>query len=245
MRIRRPLSRFVMRFVAVSTLVGLTAAVGLLALNISRPGLIRRAIQNPSKLSDCPTETADGLAAGEFSASELAAGEPASRPASEGATDAASPPPVAPDRLVKLSPIKVVVKPWVGRHHVYGVFSLPIDQARWSVVDGQLVANNGQSPPIITINLPGRQTYCAAVVQIEPHWVGLPDQPDRRVVIGLMHTRTAWWLMAHGQKGDLENPNNWSIVLPAAQNSTQNSIQNPAPAQDPTPNVKNATPENT
>jgi hypothetical protein len=127
------------------------------------------------------------------------------------------------------------------------VFSLPIDQARWSVIDGHLVANNGQSPPIITINLPGRQTYCAAVVQIEPHWVGLAERPDRRVVIGLMHTRTAWWLMAHGQKGDLENANNWSLVLPAIQNLAPKSTQNPAPApaQNPHPSAKNSTPENT
>jgi hypothetical protein len=166
------------------------AALGLVALGlVGTVGLLKwrgvslaQVTQHPGTLSEC---SADGESENQ-PAREQPPGEQA------GASGA------------QQRPVKVVVKPWAGRHHVYGVFILPDSTSQTT---GQAT---GQ-PPYITINIPGRQTYCAAVVQVDPSWVGLPDRPGQQVVIGLLHTRTAWWLLGHGQKADLQNPENWSL----------------------------------
>jgi hypothetical protein len=152
--------------------LGLVGTAGLLKW---RGVSIAQVTQHPGTLSECSAEP-DNQA-------------PGTQPAASSA-----------DGPAQQRPVKVVVKPWAGRHNVYGVFTLPITDP-----SSQAVA------PYITIHIPGRQTYCAAAVTVDPSWVGLPDRPGQQVVIGLLHTRTAWWLLGHGQKADLQNPENWSL----------------------------------
>jgi hypothetical protein len=173
--------------------------VGLVGLLKSRGVSIAELAQHPGTLSDCPADVASDLENPAFGARPARAASVAQRP------------------------IKVVVKPWAGRHNVYGVFSLPI---------GDPSSQTGGPPPYITIDLPGRQTYCAAVVKIDPSWVGLPDRPDQEVVIGLLHTRTALWLLGHGQKADLQNPENWSLHQRSGQPSPA-AVKPPPPDRDP------------
>ncbi len=95
-----------------------------------------------------------------------------------------------------LRPIKVMVEPWEGRHKTYGVFVLPASQ---------------RIPEHVAISVPGRQTYCGRVVKIHPEWVGLEERADQQVVVGLLRTRTALWLVGQGRKQDLQNPQNWQL----------------------------------
>ncbi|NJM46688.1 MAG: hypothetical protein HC860_11480 [Alkalinema sp. RU_4_3] len=95
-----------------------------------------------------------------------------------------------------LRPVKVVVEPWEGRHKTYGVFVLPADQ---------------RVPSHVAIEVPGKQTYCGRVVKINPHWVGLEERSDQQVVVGLLRTRTALWLVGSGKRGDLLDRENWRL----------------------------------
>jgi hypothetical protein len=95
-----------------------------------------------------------------------------------------------------LRPIKVVAEPWEGRHKTYGVFVLPA---------GKPV------PSHVAIEVPGKQTYCGRVVKINPNWVGLEERADQQVVVGLLRTRTALWLVGSGKRGDLLDRENWRL----------------------------------
>lgn len=98
---------------------------------------------------------------------------------------------------VTARPVKVVVEPWEGRHKTYGVFVLPGDKA---------------VPGYVAIEVAGKQTYCGRVVKINPRWVGLEEERDRVVVVGLLRTRTALWLVGNGKRGELLDRGNWRLV---------------------------------
>ncbi|MBE9028224.1 hypothetical protein IQ266_00455 [filamentous cyanobacterium LEGE 11480] len=110
----------------------------------------------------------------------------------------------------KLHPLKVVVEPWEGRHNVYGVFVIP---------------KGHRSDRFVTITFDDRQTYCGSIVPVDPSWVNMKVQPGQQVVLGLLRTRTAIWLLTNGKKSQLEQPASWTL---STQKPTYSRVSNSA-----------------
>jgi len=96
-------------------------------------------------------------------------------------------------------PVKVVVQPWFGRHHVYGVFMVPAryrDENRYRTTmnirgaDGQFVVGEG-----------GEQVLGGDIVIEEGRYAKQMYIP----------TRVALWALVTGQFGDLRTPCNWTL----------------------------------
>jgi hypothetical protein len=95
-------------------------------------------------------------------------------------------------------PVKTVVKPWRGQHHVYGNFIIP---------------KGYRSYGFFTLTLPGKKTYCGTlrkIKNISPP--GLDIQPKTSLIRGYLNTRTALWLIIQGHLNDLKNPQNWKLI---------------------------------
>jgi hypothetical protein len=104
-------------------------------------------------------------------------------------------------RVTEARAIKVVVQPWRGPHHVYGLFIIPnrfIDTKRYAV----------------TISVEGVVVYCM--------WVEKSVRQTRRVISAerveslvpeYLPTRVAMWFLINRRLGDLRRPENWAIVF--------------------------------
>ncbi|MGV0023631.1 hypothetical protein [Phormidesmis priestleyi] len=110
-----------------------------------------------------------------------------------------------------IHPTEVIVKPWRGRHHVYGVFVLPPGY---------------EATDFFQISLEDGGSYCGKVAGLDNL---VPDpsvdssdlsfwklQSDRVVVLGRLRTRTALWLISKGKNGQLNHPQNWSLQIEKA-----------------------------
>ena len=96
---------------------------------------------------------------------------------------------------------KVVVQPWKGRHHVYGIFMIPQshkDERKYSIVYSVRGFDDKFTPGR------GPETEYAEGVVAEPgHYL-------KRVYVP---TRVALWFLLTGQFGDLRVPCNWALVF--------------------------------
>lgn len=96
------------------------------------------------------------------------------------------------------NPVKIVVKPWRGQHHVYGNFIVP-----------KGYKNNG----FFSITLPDQKTYCGALHPIADISMSrLDTQPKNSHLRGYLNTRIALWIIMQGHFNDLKNPQNWKVV---------------------------------
>lgn len=107
-----------------------------------------------------------------------------------------------------IHPTQVVVRPWRGRHQVYGVFVLPpgYEATRFFQFSSQDAGS-----------------YCGKLSGLD-HFIPDPSvdssdtpfwepQGDRVVVLGYLRTRTAWWLISKGKNGQLNHRENWSLRI--------------------------------
>jgi len=100
----------------------------------------------------------------------------------------------------RIHPQKVVVRPWKGRHQVYGVFVLP----------NEYQANNA-----VVVNIEGISTYCGGkpIPKVKDEFQGVYAQPGERIVVAYFRTRTASWLIAQGRMEELKQPRNWLLSI--------------------------------
>ena len=100
----------------------------------------------------------------------------------------------------QVQPHKVIVKPWRGRHQVYGIFVLP---------PGYKASNS------FMVTVQGASTYCGG----KPFAVagnvfeGVYAKPGERIVVGHFRTRTATWLIAQGKIDQLKQQRNWMLSV--------------------------------
>jgi hypothetical protein len=95
---------------------------------------------------------------------------------------------------------QVVVQPWRGRHHVYGVFGIPVSYKRDRLYRAKLVIH-GFSKEFAEVSSEGGDKY--------------NDRDDsenyeKRVYLP---TRTALWFLLIGRFGDLKIPCHWWLVI--------------------------------
>jgi len=119
-------------------------------------------------------------------------------------TSACDPEMAAHSDVRTIHPTRVVVRPWQGPHHVYGVFMVPNrynDDRRYSA----------------TLSVRGFDTEFAA--RRSPRHDDGEDvalaAPGHQVKRGYVPTRVALQLLFAGQFGDLRAPCNWALVFAA------------------------------
>ncbi|WP_174764050.1 MULTISPECIES: hypothetical protein [unclassified Anabaena] len=95
-----------------------------------------------------------------------------------------------------LHPEKVVVRPWLGQHHVYAVFMLP---------------NNYVYDRLITINLPVNKKFCGITINPSQTIDEINAKPGHYLVKGYLQTRTALRLISTGKINDLKQIKSWQL----------------------------------
>ncbi|MCM0590314.1 MAG: hypothetical protein HEQ35_15035 [Gloeotrichia echinulata IR180] len=94
-------------------------------------------------------------------------------------------------------PEKLVIQPWNGRHHVYGIFMIP---------------NGYENDHSFTLSIPGNQTYCGSIVNYENlRNVGIYPPPGYSLMKGYVNTRVAFWLILQGKGYQLKQPSSWRL----------------------------------
>ncbi|KAM3090523.1 hypothetical protein ACKFKG_29330 [Phormidesmis sp. 146-35] len=100
-----------------------------------------------------------------------------------------------------------MVKPWRGRHQVYGIFVLPPGY---------------NATEFFQISLKDAGSYCGTVSGLDDFIIDTAIAPDEllveewkndRLVVGRLRTRTALWVMSKGKQDLLNLPQNWSLQL--------------------------------
>ena len=101
----------------------------------------------------------------------------------------------------RIHAVKVVVQPWLGRHHVYGIFMVPLRYRSGRSYSGTLSVQSfkGEFPPD---QQPEVQRVDDVVVE-----------PGYYLVQGYLPTRVALWFLLTGQLGELRSPCNWNLTF--------------------------------
>jgi hypothetical protein len=96
--------------------------------------------------------------------------------------------------------LKVVVKPWLGRHQVYGIFPLPFEKC------------NRSEPVLLTIK--GVGNYCQRAKYTNPHqhFEGIDAPPGYALTRYPLRTRTTLLSTSKGLLGQLKQPQNWTVT---------------------------------
>ena len=94
-------------------------------------------------------------------------------------------------------PEKIVIEPWRGQHHVYGVFQIP---------GGYL------NDKLLKLEIPGSRTYCGILayggtVTID----GVRAKPGHYLMKGFLNTRFALKLILQGKEEELKQSENWKL----------------------------------
>ncbi|MEL7241199.1 MAG: hypothetical protein AAGM40_02470 [Cyanobacteria bacterium J06573_2] len=95
------------------------------------------------------------------------------------------------------NPEKIIVEPWKGQHHVYGVFQIP---------GGYL------NDKMLKIQIPGSRTYCGILayggtIALD----GVKAKPGHYLMKGMLNTRFALKLIFQGKEEELKQPQNWKL----------------------------------
>jgi len=96
---------------------------------------------------------------------------------------------------------KVVVQPWLGKHHVYGVFMVPEQYKH-------------KNKYMVRMTVHGFDGYFAVGEGSDKQYMDdALAAPGRSLLRGYLPTRVALWFMVNGLFGDLRHPCNWLLVL--------------------------------
>jgi len=96
--------------------------------------------------------------------------------------------------------IRIVVQPWWGPHHVYGVFDIPVRYKRDRLYTTKLVIH-GFSGEFSETSPEG------GVISKSP------SEPGYYIKRMSLPTRTALWFLVTGRFGDLRMPCHWWLVI--------------------------------
>lgn len=102
--------------------------------------------------------------------------------------------------LHTIRPTEVVVAPWRGRHHVYGIFTVPerFEQDQLSS---------------LSLTIRGFPVeFSVESHEDEDHDTGIPE-PRYYLKRVYVPTRTALWFLGTGRFGDLRSPCHWWLVF--------------------------------
>ena len=105
------------------------------------------------------------------------------------------------DDVSRIRATKVVVRPWLGEHHVYGVFLVP-----------KHYYNTGNYVAILTVRGLDRH-FPAGGDAVTKHVDDIVADSQHYVLRSYLHTRVALWFLANGLFGDLQRPCNWTVMF--------------------------------
>lgn len=96
-------------------------------------------------------------------------------------------------------PLKIVVKPWLGRHQVYAIFEIPVQQFPQGV---------------LKVNIEGLGALCGGVTQVRFGGSEIDGQlpgAGHYLIKANLRTRVfIWAFIRQGMEG-LEDPKNWAL----------------------------------
>lgn len=95
-----------------------------------------------------------------------------------------------------IHPEKIVVKPWVGQHHVYGIFMIP---------------GGYRNDYFLTVTIDGKDVHCGVLKYIGTNFAGINAQSGSYLMQGYLNTRVALKLIAKGKGNQLKQPENWKL----------------------------------
>jgi hypothetical protein len=102
---------------------------------------------------------------------------------------------------------KVVLRPWLGHHHAYGIFLVP-DQYRDPEYSATLTVLGMTDPANLRQHL-----VSLSDGSVKVHGETITTEPGRYVVHEHIRTRVALWLLVTGHFGDLRATCNWALAL--------------------------------
>jgi len=99
----------------------------------------------------------------------------------------------------KIRPGKVIVRPWLGQHHAFGIFMVPLRYRSGRTYSGTISVES-----FVSEFIPDSQPR---VQQVED----MVAEPGYYLVRGYIPTRIVLWFLLSGQFGDLRTPCNWTL----------------------------------
>ena len=94
-------------------------------------------------------------------------------------------------------PEKIVVKPWVGPHNVYGIFMIP---------------SGYRNDFFFTVTIDKTEVHCGVMDEAATKFAGgVNAKPGYSVMKGLLNTRVALQLIIQGKADQLKQPQNWRV----------------------------------
>jgi hypothetical protein len=103
---------------------------------------------------------------------------------------------------------KVIVQPWRGRHHVYGIFMIP-DEYKQS--------------PFFLVTVQGAGSYCSKQFGHKKNFDDVFAEPGTYLVRKFIRTRTVLRLMLQGFYFHLNDKQNWTLTFPQLKVGQHNS----------------------
>jgi hypothetical protein len=94
---------------------------------------------------------------------------------------------------------KVVVKPWLGEHHVYGIFQVPDEY------------KNSQ---FFMLSIPGDHKYCYRPFGYRQNYDDVFAESGKHLIRIYIRTRITVKMIFQGLYFQLNNPQNWTLTFP-------------------------------
>ncbi|MFM7405728.1 MAG: hypothetical protein ACKO3K_03410 [Cuspidothrix sp.] len=95
-----------------------------------------------------------------------------------------------------IHPDKIIVKPWLGQHNIYAIFT---------VSQGNLYDN------FITVNLGNNHIFCGNISRLPYSQDGVIAKPGYDLAKGYLHTRTAIKFILAGKINEIKKASNWQL----------------------------------
>ncbi|WP_066378236.1 MULTISPECIES: hypothetical protein [unclassified Anabaena] len=96
---------------------------------------------------------------------------------------------------------KVVVQPWRGEHHVYGIFMVPDEYKK---------------TPFFVLTVKGAESKCSKPFGYNQNYDDIFAEPNTHLIRMYFKTRVALRLILQGLYSQLNNPQNWTLTYPQA-----------------------------
>jgi len=94
---------------------------------------------------------------------------------------------------------QVIVKPWYGEHHVYGIFMIP---------------DKYKETPFFMLSVPGNRKYCSRPFGYSQNYDNVVAEPGTHLIKHYIRTRTALKMIFQGLYFQLNNTENWTLTFP-------------------------------